>query len=84
MLLHAEPGRQRNNWELMAAAWTIPITSIVFAPTSHIQSIVDLPAGMTYRSIDPEKPDQLPKLPGIDYSEYRRAVGNPREGFPNQ
>jgi hypothetical protein len=60
------------NWRLMAVEWTMPVTSIVFARTSSIKSIINQPAGMTYRPVDPEKPDQLPKLRGIDYTPYQR------------
>jgi hypothetical protein len=60
------------NWRLMATGWTIPQTSIVFAPSSSsIESIIDLPAGMTLRLVDPEKPDKLPRLRGVDYTPYR-------------
>jgi len=59
------------NWRLMAEESTMPLTSIVFAPSSRIESIVDLPAGMTRRLVDPEKPDKLPQLRGVDYTPYR-------------
>lgn len=79
-MLHTGDRQRDADFRLMAAAWTIPLTSIVFARTSHIQSIIDLPAGMTYRPIDPEKPDQLPTLPGIDYSAYRQAFAASHPG----
>jgi len=60
------------NWRLMAVKWTIPRTSIVFAPASSIKSIIDLPTGMTYRPVDPEKPDHLPQLRGVDLTPYRQ------------
>jgi hypothetical protein len=60
------------NWRLMAVPWVIPVTSIVYSPGGRINSIINLPAGSTYRPVDPEKPDQLPKLRGVDYTPYLR------------
>lgn len=73
--------KQRDiDWRLMAAEWTIPFTSIVFAPTNSIQSMIDLPVGMTYRPLDPEKPDRLPNLRGIDFTPYREALAAQKAG----
>jgi hypothetical protein len=74
-MLHTGDKRRDINWRLMTAIWTIPYTSIVFAPTSSIRSIIDLPVNRTDRAIDPEKPDQLPELRGIDHTPYRRFFG---------
>ena len=82
-MLHSGNRRRDMDFGLMAAAWTIPVTSIVFARTSHIQSLIDLPAGATYRPIDPEKPDKLPILPGIDYSAYQQAFNASQAGAAN-
>ena len=70
--LHTGNSQADLNWRLMAVKWTIPHTSIVFAPTHRIQSIIDPPADTTYRPVDPEKPDQLPQLRGVDYTPYRQ------------
>jgi hypothetical protein len=69
---HIGNTRADTAWRLMAVPWAIPVTSIVYAPSPNIHSLIDLPAGSAYRPIDPAKPDQLPELRGIDYSEYRR------------
>jgi hypothetical protein len=69
-MLHTGDERTDINWRLMAAEWTIPFASVVFAPTNDIASMIDLPTG-AYRSLDPEKPDQLPALRGISYEPYR-------------
>lgn len=79
-MLHTGNDERDTNWRLMAVEWTIPFTSIVFAPTSHIQSMIDLPVGMSYRPVDPEKPDSLPKLPGVDFSPYRQFFAQQKLG----
>jgi hypothetical protein len=71
-MLHTGDERRDINWHLMSVEWTIGFTSIVFAPTNRIKSMIDFPVGVTYRPVDPEKPDQLPVLRGIDYSPYRQ------------
>jgi hypothetical protein len=69
------------NWRLMATEWTIPVTSIVFAPTNSIKSIISLPARVTaVGSVDPEKPNQLPKLRAIDYEPYQRFFAAQKSG----
>jgi hypothetical protein len=70
--LHTGDRLRDMNWRLMAVSWVIPVTSIVYSPGGRINSIINLPAGTTYRPVDPEKPDQLPKLRGVDYTPYQR------------
>jgi hypothetical protein len=70
--LHTGDKRVDLNWRLMAVDWTIPRTAIIFAPSSSIRSIIDLPTDMTYRPVDPEKPDELPQIRGLDYTPYRQ------------
>ena len=69
---HTGDARADTDWHLMAVSWVIPVTSIVYAPSPSINALIDLPAGSAYRPVDPEKPDLLPYLRGIDYSGYRR------------
>ncbi|MGY8662693.1 hypothetical protein Q3C01_10025 [Bradyrhizobium sp. UFLA05-109] len=72
--LHTDDKRADVNWHLMAAPWVIPITSVVFSMNGVVNSLVDLPIDMIEpdRPINPQKPDLLPKLPGVDYSPYRQ------------
>jgi hypothetical protein len=79
-MLHTGDKRRDINWRLMAAAWTIPFASVVFAPTTRIKSMIDLPAGTTYRPVDPEKPNQLPQLRGVDYAPYRQFFAAQKSG----
>jgi hypothetical protein len=44
--------------------------SIVWAKDGIVTSMIDWPVGATWRPVDPEKPNELPKLQGIDYSPY--------------
>jgi hypothetical protein len=62
------------NWQVMTAHWVLPIMSIVFARDGTVRAIVDYPEWQTFRPIDPSDPEKLPKLPGIDYGPYRRAM----------
>jgi hypothetical protein len=71
--------RADDDWRLMAVPWVIPVMSIVYSPTLGINSIIDLPAGSTYRPVDP-KLDSLPYLRGIDYSSYRRVLAAQKPG----
>jgi hypothetical protein len=72
--LHTGDKLADSNWHLMAVPWVIPITSVVFSTNGVINSIIDLPTDMIEpdRPVNPQKPDQLPKLPGVDYSPYRQ------------
>jgi hypothetical protein len=74
---HTGDNEKDNNFRLMMAAWTAPFTSIVLARTPNIRSLINLPAGSTYRPVDPEKPDGLPKLRGITYSLYQQFYSRP-------
>jgi hypothetical protein len=64
------------NWRLFNIAWLVPYPCVIFAPSGTVQAIVDLPKGTTFRPLDPERPDHLPKLRGVDFSQFRRAAGD--------
>jgi hypothetical protein len=72
------------NWDLMAIAWVIPVTSIVYAPNGIINSMIDLPIGATLRPVDPEKPEYLPILRGINYGPYQQAVADQKRSTYSQ
>ena len=65
--------RADRDWRLFAvnSEWTAPLMSIVYSPNGIINSIIDAPADQTFRPVDPEKPNQLPKLPHINFTPYR-------------
>jgi hypothetical protein len=81
-MLYTGDKRADLNWRLMAVKWTIPHTSIVFAPTHSIKAIIDPPTDTTYRPVDPEKPDQLPQLRGVDYTPYQQFFAIQKYGTP--
>lgn len=67
--------RQKDiNWRLMSVEWVIPLISIVFAKDGMVQAMIDPRPEMTFRPVDPNKPDRLPVLRGIDFSRYRAAL----------
>ena len=68
--------RRDLDWELMNADWVIPMMSIIFARAGIVRAMIDLPPEMTFRPLDPKKPGALPRLRGIDYGPYRRALAS--------
>jgi hypothetical protein len=75
--LHTGDARRDFNWG-MQHGWLLPIMSIAFAKGGVVQSMIDLPAGHNFRPVDPEKPDKLPKIRGIDYRSYVKALAAQR------
>jgi hypothetical protein len=64
------------NWRLMSIEWVIPLVCIVFAKNGLVTTMIDPRPEMTFRPVDPDKPDRLPALRGIDFSPYRAALTN--------
>jgi hypothetical protein len=64
------------NWRLMSIEWVIPLVCIVFAKNGLVTTMIDPRPEMTFRPVDPDKPDRLPVLRGIDFSPYRAALTN--------
>ncbi len=62
------------DWPAFEIAWTIPFMCIIFAPGGIVNAMIDLPKDLTFRPLDPERLDRLPKLAGIDYEPYKRFV----------
>ena len=58
---------------LLAAA-TAVLAQPVITPNGIVNAIIDLPKGTTFRPFDPERPDLLPKLRGIDFAPYKRFL----------
>ena len=69
-------------WRAFEIAWIVPYICIVFAPNGVVRSIIDLPKDLTFRPLDPERPDRLPKLSGIDFGPYKRYFASQRMGIP--
>ena len=71
--------KQDINWRLMSMEWVIPLVCIVFSKDGLVTSMVDPRPEMTFRPVDPNRPDRFPVLRGIDFSPYRAAVIGNRE-----
>jgi hypothetical protein len=66
--------RADTNWRLFNIGWVVPLPCIIFAPNGIVNAIIDLPEGTSFRPFDPERPDLLPKLRGIDFAPYKRFL----------
>jgi hypothetical protein len=60
--------------------WTNPLLSIMLAPGGHVAAIVAARPG--WQPFDPSRPDDLPRLPGIDYTRYRAALAAGKSDAP--
>ena len=69
--------RRDYNWK-MQVSWDLPIMSILFAKDGVVKSMIDPPAGSSFRPAGPQKPDELSKLPGIDHRPYIEALTAPK------
>ena len=78
--LHTASERADINWRLMKIGWTLPFSSIAFAPNGVVNAIIAAPIDTTFRPFDPAQPDQLPKLNGVDYSPYERFLAVQKSG----
>jgi len=72
--------RAEVDWRKFEVAWVVPYICIIFAPNGVVNAMIDLPKDLTFRPLDPELPDRLPKLSGIDYSPYKRSLAAQRGG----
>jgi hypothetical protein len=61
------------NWRLFKVGWVVPFNCIIFAPGGIVRAMIDPPKGTSFRPLDPEYPEWLPELGGIDYAPYRRG-----------
>jgi hypothetical protein len=62
------------DWTIFEFRWTTPYMCIIFAPHGVVNTMIDLPRDLTFRPLDPELPDRLPSLNGIDYTAYRHFL----------
>jgi hypothetical protein len=61
------------NWQAMSAGWVMPLLSIIFSPNGDVRAIIDYPPD-AWRPFEPSRIEDLPKLRGVDYEVYRRAL----------
>jgi hypothetical protein len=70
--LHSGDERADINWRIFKIAWVIPSLCVIFAPRGIVKAMIDLPKGSTFRPLDPERPNDLPEIRGVDFAPYKR------------
>lgn len=80
--LRAGNDRTDIDWRIFAIGWVVPYLCVIFAPNGVVNAMVDLPVGATFRPLDPEQPDRLPKLRGINFDPYKGFLSD-RQVQPN-
>jgi hypothetical protein len=64
------------NWRIFEIAWIIPFLCVIFAPNGTVKSMIDLPKGLAFRPLDPERPNDLPQIRGIDFTPYKKILSS--------
>jgi hypothetical protein len=59
---------------ILASRWTFIDFSIAIAPHGRVATIIGNPLPKGWDPFDPTRPAALPRFPGIDYSDYVRAL----------
>ena len=72
--------RVDTDWRIFKIEWIIPYMCVVFAPNGVVNAMIDLPKGLTFRPLDPERPDRLPNLRGVDFAPYKRFLITQKAG----
>jgi len=60
-------------WRAMGFGWTMPSLSVVLQSKS-VRSIIAAPEGTRWQPFDPSNLSDLPRIRGVDYSRYVRAM----------
>jgi hypothetical protein len=60
--------------EIAATSWTFPDISIVLAPAGQVRAIVGNPDPEGWQPFNPRRPEELPRIPGVDYGPYLAAL----------
>lgn len=58
----------------LVTGWTNTSMSIVLAPQGRVAAIVAAPEGIAWQPFDPLRPEQLPRVEGVDYAPYLAAI----------
>jgi hypothetical protein len=74
--LHSGDERVDINWRIFEIAWVNPFLCVIFAPKGVVTTMIDLPKGLTFRPLDPERPNNLPEIKGIDFTPYQRILSS--------
>jgi hypothetical protein len=66
---------QKNEiWRAMHFAWVMPSLSIVLQSGISVRSIIAAPEGSSWQPFDPSNLSDLPRIRGVDYLPYLRAM----------
>jgi hypothetical protein len=82
--LHSGDERADINWRIFKIGWVVPFLSVIFAPYGVVNAMIDVPKGTTFRPLDPERPNDLPEIKGIDFSPYKRTLESARSNGRTQ
>jgi hypothetical protein len=82
--LHSGDERADINWRIFKIGWVVPFLSVIFAPHGVVNAMIDMPKGTTFRPLDPERPNDLPEIKGIDFSPYKRTLESARSNGRTQ
>jgi hypothetical protein len=63
-------------WRLMRFGWTMPSLSVILQSGSPVRSMIAAPNGSSWQPFDPSNLDKLPRIRGVDYAPYIRAIQN--------
>jgi hypothetical protein len=74
--LHTGNERADIDWRIFEIAWVIPFLCVIFAPKGVVKTMIDLPKGLAFRPLDPERPNNLPEISGVDFTPYRRILSS--------
>jgi hypothetical protein len=77
VLVTGNPQRDAN-WKLLFNDWVIPLMSFIYAHSGVVHSMIDPPSEMTFRPVDPRKPETMPQLRGVDFTPYLSALAAQR------
>jgi hypothetical protein len=72
--LHGGDERVDINWRIFKIGWVVPFLCVIFAPKGVVKTMIDVPKGTTFRPLDPERPNELPKIRGTDFTPYKQIL----------
>ena len=52
--------------------YPVPLRDLCAEENGVVKSMIDLPKGLTFRPLDPERPNDLPEIRGVDFTPYKQ------------
>jgi hypothetical protein len=65
-------------WRAMGFGWTMPSLSLILQAGSPVHSLIAAPEGTRWQPFDPANLNDLPRIRGVDYTLYLRAMSERR------